>query len=502
MPESIDEHGWPPSEVVHVLEPSDDVGVVLKEGLGTPVGHKVALRTMQEGSPVHKCGHVIGWASRTIRVGEHVHSHNLVHGGHAGVAPRGDSHHDDLPQVDCHEFRAVVRGNGEVATRNVLAVVSTVNCTATVCQRIVAAAEANGLRARWPGIDAIVPITHTSGCGLAGEGENLSRLRRTLAGHATHVNVGGLLVVSLGCEVNQLDGFLDDLHPRPDLLVESLVVQQQGGTRAAIAAGVVCLERLARDAAQVERVRVGLEGLVVGLNCGGSDGWSGLTANPALGVASDLVVAAGGRSVLAETPEIYGAEDLLLTRAETPRVADQLRRVLARWESEARLTGESLDNNPSPGNRAGGITTILEKSLGAVVKGGHAPLRAVYQYAEAISVPGFGFMDTPGYDPVSVTGLIAGGANVVVFTTGRGSALGYGLVPVIKVATNSDIHRRMHDDMDLNAGDIIDVGVGIDAKGVEIYHFILEVASGRRTRSEELGYGAHEFVPWLTGTVF
>ena len=275
-----------------------------------------------------------------------------------------------------------------------------------------------------------------------------------------------------------------------------------GGTRAAIDAGLQAVGQLAEAMGAPERVDVGVDELVLGLNCGGSDGWSGITANPALGVASDLIVAQGGASVLAETPEIYGAESLLLGRATSPEVADKLTGIIARWESDVERTGESLDNNPSPGNKEGGITTILEKSLGAVAKGGHAPMSAVYEYAEPITTPGFGFMDTPGYDPVSVTGLIAGGANVVVFTTGRGSALGYGIVPVIKVSTNTPMFVRMRDDMDLNAGDIVDGDATVESKGLEIYDRIVEAASGVKTKSEDLGYGSQEFVPWQSGTVF
>lgn len=310
------------------------------------------------------------------------------------------------------------------------------------------------------------------------------------------------MVVSLGCEVNQMTEFMREVRRRDDLPIVELGIQEMGGSRAVIEAGVRAVHDLAQQMDAPVRRPVDVGELVLGLNCGGSDGWSGITANPALGVASDMVVAGGGRSVLAETPEIYGAEDLLLQRATSPDVAGKLREVISRWEKHVQSAGESLDNNPSPGNKEGGITTILEKSLGAVAKGGHAPLAAVYEYAEQISQPGFGFMDTPGYDPVSVTGLIAGGANVVVFTTGRGSALGYGLVPVIKVATNTELFERMNDDMDLNAGDIVDGEATVASKGVEIYQRIVDAASGVRTKSEELGYGSQEFVPWLTGPVF
>lgn len=487
---------------VHVLSETDDVGVVLRGDGPVPVGHKVALKAVPQGAPVMKYGHVVGYATQDIAAGEHVHSHNLAFGDHPDSADGGDQLQLELPTPELTSFMGIVRSDGQVATRNVIAIVSTVNCSATVCQRVAGRALAEGLLESAPHIDALVPITHQSGCGLSGSGENLVRLRRTLAGFAGHPNVGGLVVVSLGCEVNQMTEFLREVRRRDDLPIVQLGIQEMGGSRAVIEAGVRAVHDLAQQMDTPVRRPVAVSELVLGLNCGGSDGWSGITANPALGVASDMVVAGGGRSVLAETPEIYGAEDLLLQRATSPDVAGKLREVISRWEKHVQLAGESLDNNPSPGNKEGGITTILEKSLGAVAKGGHAPLAAVYEYAEQISQPGFGFMDTPGYDPVSVTGLIAGGANVVVFTTGRGSALGYGLVPVIKVATNTELFERMNDDMDLNAGDIVDSEATVASKGVEIYQRIVDAASGVRTKSEELGYGSQEFVPWLTGPVF
>ncbi|QIK73097.1 altronate dehydratase [Propioniciclava coleopterorum] len=483
---------------------SDDVEVVTSEGGAVPAGHKVAVRPVRAGSPVRKFGHVIGYATADIAVGEHVHSHNLAFGDHTGEPAAADAAPawtDGLPTGVPTTFRGIRRPDGRVATRNVIAVASTVNCSATVCQRIASTIERAGLLDAWDGVDAVVPITHTTGCGLAVEGPDMDQLRRTLAGYAGHVNVAGLVVVALGCEMNQISAFLDAADLPAHLPVERLAIQEVGGTRATVEAGVAAVERLAAAIGPVEREDIGVDELVLGLNCGGSDGWSSLTANPALGVASDLLVAHGGTSVLAETPEIYGAEDLLLGRAE-PATADRLRAIIARWEREIAAAGETLDNNPSPGNKAGGITTILEKSLGAVSKAGHAPLAAVYEYAQRIDTPGLGFMDTPGYDPVSVTGLIAGGANVVVFTTGRGSALGSQLVPVIKVATNTPLFERMRDDMDLNAGDVVDAGVPLADKGRELYELIVATASGRRTASEELGYGSQEFIPWMKGPTY
>lgn len=488
----------------HLLTTMDDVAVATTQEGPVPIGHKIAVRPVAQGSPVHKYGHVIGYATSDIAVGDHVHTHNLTYGQHETEFPDGGPPPFEPPNADGlpATFKGFRRADGRAATRNVIAVVSTVNCSATVCQRIAEAATRSGFLDEFPSVNAIIPITHLSGCGLASEGEHLRRLRRTLAGFAGHANVGGLLVVGLGCEVNQMTDFLQEVPRRQDLPIVELEIQELGGTRATIEAGIEAVSKLAQRMGVPERIDIGVNELILGLNCGGSDGWSGITANPALGIASDLLVGLGGISVLAETPEIYGAEDLLLKRATSPDVAEKLEGIIARWERDVEITGESLDNNPSPGNKEGGITTILEKSLGAVAKGGHAPMVAVYEYAETIDVPGFGFMDTPGYDPVSVTGLIAGGANVVVFTTGRGSALGYGIVPVLKVATNTELFRQMPDDMDLNAGDVIDDEVSLVDKGREIFARVVQAAAGTPTKSEELGYGSQEFVPWQTGTVF
>lgn len=486
---------------LHVLAASDDVGVVLEPGGPIPVGHKVALRDLPQGSAVRKYGHPIGWTTADVAAGEHVHTHNLAFREPDADAPAPTPVAPELPQPGRATFLGYRRSDGRVGTRNVIAVMATVNCSATVCQQIVAAAERAGLLTEFPWVDAITPVTHTSGCGLAADGPNLVRLQRTLAGYAGHPNTGGLLVVSLGCEMNELNAFFAATSLRSDLPVERLAIQAEGGTRATIAAGVEAVRRLAAAMGPVEREEVPASELVLGLNCGGSDGWSGITANPALGVASDLLVAQGGRSVLAETPEIHGAEQLLLDRATSPEVAAELTRITERWAADAAASGDSLDNNPSPGNKAGGLTTILEKSLGAVAKAGHAPLSAVYEYADRIDTPGLGFMDTPGYDPVSVTGLIAGGATVVVFTTGRGSAIGSALAPVVKVSTNTALFERMGDDMDLDAGRILSRGLTVGEVGAELHELVLDVASGRRTASEELGYGAHEFVPWLQGLV-
>jgi altronate hydrolase len=240
--------------------------------------------------------------------------------------------------------------------------------------------------------------------------------------------------------------------------------------------------------------------LVLGTNCGGSDGYSGLTANPALGAAVDLLVEYGGTGILAETPEIYGAEHLLAARAATPSVAADLAATITWWQGYTAMHGGSMDNNPSPGNKDGGLTTILEKSLGAVAKGGTTPLRQVVSYAERPAERGLIFMDTPGYDPVSVTGIVAGGANLVCFTTGRGSVFGCKPVPSLKLATSSGLYRRMPEDMDIDCGVIL-TGTTVADLGARIFAELIEVASGKPTKSEGQDFGDEEFIPWQLGAV-
>jgi altronate hydrolase len=480
-----------------------------------PAGHKVALRDLPAGHLVRRYGHVIGVTTAPVRAGEHVHVHNLAMpddprsvatgtgsartGSPQAPAARGVT--AQLPDGLRRTFQGYRRPGGGVGTRNHVGVLTTVNCSATVAKQIARRTE-DEIPQSYPGaVDGVVALTHGTGCGMASRGEGWDLLRRTLRGYARHPNFGGLLVVGLGCEVNDLRALTADLDVDPALPVESFTIQESGGTAAAVARGVQAVRSMARDLSGATRQEVGVEELVLGLQCGGSDAWSGLTANPALGVAGDLLVAAGGTSVLGETPEVYGAEQLLAERARYPEVARALLERIHWWERYAQAQGTTLDGNPSPGNKAGGITTILEKSLGAVAKGGHSPLAAVCGYAETIPRPGFVFMDTPGYDPVSVTGMVAGGANLVCFTTGRGSVFGSRPVPTVKLATNAELARRMADDIDLDCSGVVEQGVPLAELGRRIYDLMLEVASGRRTRSEELGVGGEEFVPWQIGAV-
>jgi altronate hydrolase len=398
-------------------------------------------------------------------------------------------------------FDGFRRPNGKVGTRNMIGLLTTVNCSASVSRFIAAEVEKRGLLRDHPLIDGIVALTHTTGCGMNDGGEGFQILRRTLLGYASHPNFGGVLLLSLGCEVNELQGLLED--PRLDIAVphRALVIQEQGGTRETVQAGIDAIVELLPSIADVHREPVPASELIVGMECGGSDAWSGISANPVVGRASDRVVAQGGVAAFAETPEVYGAEHLLGARARDPLVAQRLFDRIAWWQRYAAQDSGSMDANPAPGNKAGGITTILEKSLGAIAKGGTTDLVEVVEYAEPMHGPGLVFMDTPGYDPVSATGLVAGGAQVMCFTTGRGSVFGCKPVPSIKVASNSALFTRMPDDMDVNAGRVVDGTATVAEVGDELFELILEVASGRQPLSEQLGFGQDEFAPWIVGAV-
>ena len=479
-------------------------------GLGAPLagpvaaGHKVARRAIAAGHAVTKFGQFIGAATRDIAAGEHVHTHNCAFAGpdqrYAACADLAQAE-AAIPRAGPLTFDGYRRADGRVGTRNHVALVATVNCSATVIRRAAAEVEARGLLRAHPGVDGIVALAHGTGCGMAASGRGFDILERVLWGHATHPNVGAAVFVGLGCEVMQIARMRERFGAAGADRLHALTIQDTGGTRATVEAIVAHVAAILPEVARARRSPQPMSTLRVALQCGGSDGFSGITANPALGVASDLLVAQGGTAILSETPEIYGAEQLLLRRAASQAVADRLVDKIRWWEGYAAENGGSMDNNPSPGNKQGGITTILEKSLGAAAKGGSTPLRAVYDYAEPVTEPGLVFMDTPGYDPVSATGQIAGGAQVVVFTTGRGSAFGSKPAPTIKVSTSDRLFAQMQDDMDLNAGDVVSAGTGLAAKGREIFDLIRETASGRQTKSEALGLGDNEFVPWQIGAV-
>jgi altronate hydrolase len=465
-----------------------------------PRGHKLATLAIPAGAPVVKFGQIIGFATVDILPGDHIHSHNCAFQAFDRDYAYGADARNDMvlpPELQA-TFEGYRRPDGKVGTRNYVAILSSVNCSASVARFMAEAINRSGILADHPTIDGVVPFVHGTGCGMAASGEGFEVLKRTQWGYATNPNVAAVLLVGLGCEVFQIARMKDEYGIVEGDHFQTMTIQETGGTKKTIEQGMERIRAMLPIAARARRETVPASELMLALQCGGSDGYSGITANPALGAAADLLVEHGGTAILSETPEIYGAEHLLTRRAESRAVGEKLVERIRWWEDYTAKAGGSMDNNPSPGNKAGGLTTILEKSLGAAAKGGTTTLRGVYEYAERVDRKGFVFMDTPGYDPVAATGQVAGGANVLCFTTGRGSAYGCKPTPSIKLATNSDIFNRMIDDMDINCGDILE-GVSIAEKGREIFNKILRVSSGEKSKSEELGYGDNEFVPWQIG---
>jgi altronate hydrolase len=505
------------AECALLLRSDDDVAVTTQDLLagtrvltatteivvlgGVPRGHKLAVRDLPAGSAVHKYGQSIGLATVDIAAGEHVHVHNLGMDSAARAYQFGTARTVlPAPPGPPRTFQGYHRANGRVGTRNYVGVLTSVNCSASSAKMIADQFRGMALDA-FPNVDGVIALTHQSGCGLVPGSVGANTLVRTLRGYAQHPNFGGLLVLGLGCEMVPVQSLVDGLDLPSDTIVQMLTIQDTGGVRATVRAGVDLIKEMLPVLDARRRAPAPISELVLGLNCGGSDGYSGITANPALGLASDRLVAAGGTSILGETPEVFGAEHLPTRRAVSEGVGRRLLERLDWWQVYAQAGGGSLDNNPSPGNKAGGLTTILEKSLGAVAKAGQADLTAVYEYAEPVTERGLVFMDTPGYDPVSVTGMVAGGATVVCFTTGRGSVFGCRPTPSIKLATNTEMYQRMAEDMDINCGRIIDRTADLTQVGDEIFERIIAVASGEPTVSEELDIGQEEFVPWQLGTV-
>jgi altronate hydrolase len=467
-----------------------------------PRGHKMAIAAIAEGEPVRKYGQIIGFASKPIAPGQWVHEHNV--GLHDFARDyrisEGAKNDEVLPPELRATFEGYVRPNGKTGTRNYIGILTSVNCSATAAKFIADEVNRSGLLDDFPEIDGVAAFVHGSGCGMAAYGEGWELLRRTQWGYATHPNLGGALMVGLGCEVFQIDRMKDEYGLVEGDHFQTMTIQATGGTKKTVAEGVERIKAMLPLAAKAKRETRPASEVTLALQCGGSDGYSGITANPALGAAVDELVKHGGTGVLAETPEIYGAEHLPTRRAVNMLVGEKLVERIRWWEDYTEKNGGAMNNNPSPGNKAGGLTTILEKSLGAAAKGGSTTLRAVYEYAQPVKDKGFVFMDTPGYDPVGATGQVAGGCNVMCFTTGRGSAFGCKPTPSIKLATNTSVYERMIDDMDVNCGDILD-GVSVTQKGQEIFEKVLAVASGTHTKSEDLGYGDLEFVPWQIGAV-
>jgi altronate hydrolase len=500
------------------LHPNDDVVIARTQLVGgtrlldekvtvsglIPPGHKVATRAIPKGSPVKRYDQIIGFASRDIAAGEHVHLNNLAMGAFERDYAFGADAKPTQYVTPPATFQGIVRRDGanagRVATRNYLGILSTVNCSATVARGIADWFTRERL-AQFPNVDGVVALTHGSGCGMDTRGEGMQILRRTLGGYARHPNFAGVLIVGLGCEANQISALLgaEALNEGPHLRTFS--IQDTGGTAKTIRQGVAMIEEMLPHANQVTREAVPASHITVGLQCGGSDGYSGITANPALGAAVDLLVRHGGTAILSETPEIYGAEHLLTRRAVSREIGEKLLARIRWWEDYTTRERGEMNNNPSPGNKAGGLTTILEKSLGAVAKGGTTNLVDVYEYAQPVTAKGFVYMDTPGYDPVSATGQVAGGANLIVFTTGRGSAYGCAPSPSLKLSTNTALWNKQEEDIDLNAGGIVDGDASVPEVGESLFRLMLATCSGTKTKSELHGYGQNEFIPWYLGAV-
>jgi altronate hydrolase len=464
-----------------------------------PPAHKVAARAIGKGGAVRRYNQIIGFATADIAAGAHVHVHNLGMGEFERDFGIGQDAHEIPQSATPATFMGFRRPDGKVGTRNYIAIIASVNCSATVTRAIARHFTPERLAAT-PNIDGVIALPHPLGCGMRSSGEGMDLLRRTLVGYARHPNFAGVLFVGLGCEQNQVAPLVNLVGHREPGMLQQIVMQNEGGTTSAVKRGIEHVSAMLERANSYRREPVPLGHLTVGLNCGGSDGYSGITANPALGGAVDMLVAHGATAILSETPEIYGAEHLLTRRAASPEIAQKLLERIAWWKDYTARTGGEMDNNPSVGNKAGGLTTILEKSLGAVAKGGTTPLNGVYLYAEPIDAKGFVYMDTPGYDPVSATGQAAGGAQLICFTTGRGSAFGCAGVPTIKLATSNALYERQRDDMDVNCGDLI-TGVPMGEISQRIFDAILRYASGEKVRSEILGYGNDEFLPWQVGAV-
>lgn len=465
-----------------------------------PSGHKVATIQMALGDPVRKYSQLIGYASCDIMPGDHVHTHNVDFRNTAMEYEFSTDLRLMPPAAKQDTFMGFRRENGKVGTRNYIAIITSVNCSATAA-RMIADYFTPEVLADYPNVDGVAAFVHGTGCGMADSGDGFEALQRVMWGYAKHPNHAGVLMVGLGCEMNQIDWLLEAYGLKQGPTFQTMNIQRVAGLRLTVELGIKKIMEMLPIANQATRVECPASELMVALQCGGSDAWSGVTANPALGYACDLLTAQGATGVLAETPEIYGAEHLLTRRVVDQSVGDKLIGLIKWWEDYTTRNNGSMDNNPSPGNKMGGLTTILEKSLGAASKGGTTPLMGVYKYAEPVTARGFTFMDTPGYDPASVTGQIAGGCNLVCFTTGRGSAFGSKPAPTIKIATNSEMANRMAEDMDIDAGQILSEGISVEEKGREIYKMFLRVASGEVTKSEGQGLGDYEFVPWQIGAV-
>ncbi|WP_315898635.1 altronate dehydratase family protein [Vannielia litorea] len=478
--------------------------VVASEGVTTlqevPLGHKIATREIRKGEPILKYATIIGFAGEDIVPGTWLHSHNVLVDDFQKDYRFSKDYVETpvLPEEERARFMGIRRKDGRIGTRNYIGIFITVNCSATVARKISAYFDEERLE-KWPNVDGVVAFVHQQGCGMEMTGEPMDLLRRTLAGYIRHPNTAGALVCSLGCERNNLGEFFEKESLESGKMLRAITMQHVGGTAAAVEEGKRVIREMLDEANAIEREPVSAEHLMVGLQCGGSDGFSGLSANPALGKAVDILVKHGGTAILSETPELYGVEHTLTARAKTPEVGQKFIERINWWLKYNEGRDVQMNGRVSPGNNAGGLANVIEKSLGGSKKGGSTGINAVYEYAYPVLEKGLVIMDTPGYDPVSATGQIAGGANLVCFTTGRGSCFGSMPAPTIKLATNTPMYGRMTGDMDVNCGTVIDGDKSLDEVGQEIFEKMLAVASGEKSKSEALGVGEEEFAPWPIG---
>lgn len=465
-----------------------------------PAGHKIAVHDIHRGEAVKKYGQIIGFATEEIKQGDHIHTHNLG----MGDFTRDYAFCKDTTTLEKAEktdnFMGIRRPDGRIATRNFIGILTSVNCSATVARAIEDHYKNVGLD-NFPQVDGVVALPQSFGCAFGSNSETMVTMRRTLSGYARHVNFAGVLIVGLGCESNQIKDLIRTEGLKEGAFLHSITIQEEGGTQKTINKGIEIIDAMLLEANKVVREPCPVSEIILALECGGSDSYSGISANPVLGYVTDKIVRQGGTAVLSETSEIYGAEHLLTRRAVTPDVGKKLITRIKWWEDYCTRTKSEMNNNPSAGNKAGGLTTVLEKSLGGIAKGGSSNLVEVYEYAEPIIAKGLVFMDTPGYDPMAVTGQIAGGANLLCFTTGRGSAFGSKPTPSLKIATNNALWLRQREDMDMNCGDVADGTETIAQAGERLYALVLAVASGQKTSSEKFGYGGLEFVPWTMNAI-
>lgn len=497
-----------------ILHPNDDVAIArfpLPQGYlieekkiqvlsDIKEGHKIALHNIAQDQPIKRYNQIIGYSNKPIKAGEHIHLHNLKMGEYDQKYNFCIDKKETITSDKIRTFMGYRRKNGKVATRNYIGILTSVNCSATVAKRIEDHFKTVGIK-NYPNIDGIVALPQSFGCAMDMKGDLMKIMQRTMSGYANHSNFAGVLIIGLGCESNQIKDLIQIQGINEGPMLQHMTIQEMGGSQKTFDKGIQIIESMLNEANQYTREEVPASELVLALECGGSDSYSGISANPALGVAVDLLVKQGGTAILAETPEIYGAEYMLTRRAISTEVGQKLVNRILWWEDYAKRCNAELNNNPSAGNKEGGLTTILEKSLGAICKAGSTNLVDVYEYAEQVIAKGLVFMDTPGYDAFACTGQIAGGANIMCFTTGRGSAYGGKPTPCIKIASNNFLWRRQEEDMDINCGDVADGLETLESAGNRIFEMILAVASGEKSKSEKFGYGSLEFVPWQPGAI-